>query len=181
MILQGKNNLVHSEGRLTALIGAEEMVVVSTRDAVLVAPKARAEDVKALVARLREDGHAEADEAQQMFRPWGNYERLDIGGLYQVKRIVVKPGGVLSLQRHRHRAEHWVVVEGRAEVTIDRQIETLGPNQSVYVPLGAVHRLANRGTEPVVLIEVQTGDYLGEDDIERLADDYNRAPAGAAG
>jgi mannose-1-phosphate guanylyltransferase/mannose-6-phosphate isomerase len=181
LILQGKNNLVHSEGRLTALIGAEEMVVVSTRDAVLVAPKARAEDVKALVARLREDGHAEADEAQQMFRPWGNYERLDIGGLYQVKRIVVKPGGILSLQRHRHRAEHWVVVEGSAEVTIDRRIETLGPNQSVYVPLGAVHRLANRGTEPVVLIEVQTGDYLGEDDIERLADNYNRAPAGVAG
>jgi mannose-1-phosphate guanylyltransferase/mannose-6-phosphate isomerase len=179
-ILGGSNNLVHSQGRLTALVGMDDTVVVTTPDAVLVAGKAHCETVKELVAAFKQGGRAEADEALQIFRPWGNYERLDIGARYQVKRIVVKPGGVLSLQRHRHRTEHWVVVDGRAEVTIGDTVETLGPNESVYVPLGAVHRLANRGTMPVVLIEVQTGNYLGEDDIERLADDYNRAPAMAA-
>jgi mannose-1-phosphate guanylyltransferase/mannose-6-phosphate isomerase len=175
----GSNNLVHSHGRLTALVGVDDTVVVTTPDVVLVAGKAHAEAVKELVASLKASGRPEAGESLQVFRPWGNYERLDLGTRYQVKRIVVKPGGVLSLQRHRHRAEHWVVVDGRAEVTIGDTVETLGPNESVYVPLGAVHRLANRGTMPVVLIEVQTGNYLGEDDIERLADDYNRAPAKA--
>ena len=110
-----------------------------------------------------------------MFRPWGNYERLDIDAGYQVKRITVKPGGVLSLQKHRYRSEHWVVVQGEAEVTLDDKVFNLKPNESVYVPLGSVHRLANRGVEPVVLIEVQTGAYLGEDDIIRLEDNYNRA------
>ena len=134
-----------------------------------------AEGVKDLVKNLQLAGRPEATEAQQIFRPWGNYERLDMDAGYQVKRITVKPGGVLSLQQHRHRAEHWIVVQGEAEVTIDGNVSTLKPNQSVYVPLGSVHRLANRGTAPVVLIEVQTGDYLGEDDIIRLEDTYNRA------
>lgn len=168
-------NIVHSADRLTTLVGVDEMVVISTRDSLLVAPKARAEDVKPLVARLQAQGRAEAVEGLQIFRPWGNYERLDVGEGYQVKRIVVLPGGVLSLQKHRHRAEHWVVVRGEAEVTIGDEVRALLPGQSVYVPLGAVHRLANRGDKPVVLIEVQTGDYLGEDDIVRLEDVYNRA------
>jgi mannose-1-phosphate guanylyltransferase/mannose-6-phosphate isomerase len=173
-ILDGADNLVHSQGRLTTLIGVDGMIVVSTRDCLLIAPKPRAEDVKPLVARLQAEARAEAVEGLQIFRPWGNYERLDMDEGYQVKRIVVKPGGVLSLQKHRHRAEHWVVVRGRAEVTIDDGVRTLMPGQSVHVPLGAVHRLANRGAVPVVLIEVQTGDYLGEDDIVRLEDVYNR-------
>lgn len=173
-ILDCHDNLVHSQDRLTTLIGVDGMVVVSTRDCLLVAPKSRAEDVKPLVARLQAQARAEAVEGLQVFRPWGNYERLDVGEGYHVKRIVVKPGGVLSLQKHRRRAEHWVVVSGRAEVTVGDEVKTVEPNQSIYVPLGAVHRLANRLHEPVVLIEVQTGDYLGEDDIIRLEDVYNR-------
>lgn len=152
------------------------MIVVSTSDCLLVAPRQRAEDVKPLVAELQRQARTEAVEGLQIFRPWGNYERLDMGEGYQVKRIVVKPGGVLSLQRHRHRTEHWVVARGEAEVTIDGGVQALSPGQSVHVPAGAVHRLANRGNEPVVLIEVQTGDYLGEDDIVRLEDVYNREP-----
>lgn len=176
VFVDGQDNIVHSTDRLTTLVGVRDMVVVSTRDGLLVVPKSRAEDVKGLVARLQQDGRSEAVEALQIFRPWGNYERLDMDEGYQVKRIVVAPGGVLSLQKHRHRAEHWVVVKGEAEVTIDTSVRALMPGQSVYVPLGAVHRLANRGTESVILIEVQTGDYLGEDDIVRLEDVYNREP-----
>ena len=174
VIEAGSNNLVHSERRLTTLLGVDDLVVVTTADAVLVVGKSKAESVKELVKNLQQAGRAEATEAQQIFRPWGNYERLDMESGYQVKRITVKPGGVLSLQKHRHRAEHWVVVQGEAEVTIDGKVTTLMANQSVYVPLGSVHRLANRGDVPVVLIEVQTGDYLGEDDIIRLEDTYNR-------
>lgn len=175
-ILDGGGNLVHSEDRLTALVGVDDMVVVSTPDCLLVAAKSRAEDVKPLVARLQAQARPEAVEGLAVFRPWGHYERLAAEGGYQVKRLVVKPGGVLSLQRHRHRAEHWVVVRGAAEVTIDGEVRTLTANQSVDVPVGAVHRLANREQEPAVLIEVQTGGYIGEDDIVRLEDVYNREP-----
>ena len=111
------------------------------------------------------------------YRPWGYYQSLDIGRRHQVKRIVVSPGQRLSLQKHRHRAEHWTVVEGVAEVTVDDRVLTLEPNESVYIPLGAVHRVANPGKTPMTLIEVQCGDYLGEDDIIRLQDDYGRTPA----
>jgi mannose-1-phosphate guanylyltransferase/mannose-6-phosphate isomerase len=175
-LVDSRNNLVHSKDRLATLIGIENIMVVSTRDSLLIVQKTKSEEVKKLVSALQDDGRVEANEALQMFRPWGNYERLDIGPGYQVKRIVVKPGGVLSLQKHRHRAEHWVVVQGLAEVTIGEKVQTVGPSQSVYVPLGEVHRLANRGDTPVVLIEVQTGSYLGEDDIVRLEDTYNRIP-----
>lgn len=175
-VIDGQNNLVHSTDRLTALVGISDVVVVSTRDSLLVLPKSRAEEVKTLVASFQAQGRDEAFEALQIFRPWGNYERLDMGDGYQVKRIIVRPGGVLSLQKHRRRAERWVVVRGEAEVTIDDNTSTLGPDQSVYVPPGATHRLANRGADPLVLIEVQTGDYLGEDDIVRLEDQYNRGP-----
>lgn len=174
VVVDGHDNIVHSTDRLTTLAGVSGMVVVSTRDSLLIIPKARSEEVKGLVARLQEEGRSEAVEALQIFRPWGNYERLDFGDGYQVKRIVVTPGGMLSLQKHRHRAEHWIVVSGEAEVTVDDSVRALGPGQSVHVPLGAVHRLANRGVKPVVLIEVQTGEYLGEDDIVRLDDVYNR-------
>ncbi len=173
--LAARDNLVYSPLQLTALVGVSDLVVVSTRDAVLVASKDRSEEIGDLVAKLKASGHAEATEALRMFRPWGNYERLDMDTSYQVKRIVVNPGGVLSLQKHRHRSEHWVVVQGEAEVTLDGEVSMLRPNESVYVPLGSVHRLANRGDMPVVLIEVQTGTYFGEDDIIRLEDTYNRA------
>lgn len=173
-LVAASGNLVHSPDRLTALVGVRDTVVVSTRDCLLVMPKAHAGDVGGLVERLAAEGRPEAVETLLTLRPWGSYERLDRGDGYQVKRTVVAPGGVLSLQKHAHRAEHWVVVTGEAEVTIGGQTRTLLPGQSAYVPQGTVHRLANRGAEPAVLIEVQTGSYLGEDDIVRLEDVYNR-------
>lgn len=180
VVVGGGGNIVHSADRLAALVGVDDLVVVSTRDGLLVASRSRAQEVKPLVERLMAQGRPEAVEGLQVFRPWGNYERLDRGAGYQVKRITVLPGGELSLQRHRHRAEHWVVVQGSAEVVIGGVTRTVGPNQSIYVPLGAAHRLANRGTGPLVLIEVQTGSYLGEDDIERFEDVYGRQLGRAA-
>lgn len=173
-ILNGHGNLVHSSGKLTTLVGVDGLAVVVTRDSVLVADMARAEDVKALVQMLQDEGDEQANVDLQIFRPWGNYEQLDIGEGYQVKRIIVKPGGELSLQKHECRAENWVVVSGEVEVTIGAAVSTLQANQAAYVEKGQVHRLVNRGDVPAVLIEVQTGDYLGEDDIIRLEDSYNR-------
>lgn len=174
IIKDGSNNLVHSRDRLTALLGVDDTIVVATRDVVFVGSQSESETIKELVETLKSEGRDEADTALQVYRPWGNYEQLDTGDGYQVKRIVIKPAGVLSLQKHKHRAEHWVVVQGTPEITIDGKVQTLKPNQSIYIPLGSVHRLANRTQESVVIIEVQTGDYLGEDDIIRLEDDYNR-------
>ncbi len=174
MVVDGSRNLIHSPKTLTALIGIDDAVVVTMRDVVLVAARDKAEQVKAFVDRIKSDGREQAVETLEMFRPWGSYERVEIGSNFQVKRIVVNPGGVLSLQTHKFRSEHWVVVAGQAEVTIDGHVQILSREQSVYIPLGAKHRLANHGTEPVVLIEVQTGDYLGEDDIVRLEDVYGR-------
>jgi len=173
-IVDGQRNVVHSDGKLTALLGVDDLAVISTRDVVLVMAKSKAEDVKSLVETLTSSGRREANEAMQIFRPWGNYERLESADGYQVKRITVRPDGVLSLQSHQHRAEHWVVVDGCAEVTIEDAVCTLEANQSIYVPAGSKHRLANRSSDPVVLIEVQTGAYLGEDDIERFDDVYGR-------
>jgi mannose-1-phosphate guanylyltransferase/mannose-6-phosphate isomerase len=173
-IVDAKNNYISSDGKLTTLVGAENLVVVVTDDAVLVADRARAEDLKKLVERLRAEKREEADTHAKVHRPWGNYQSLDRGDRYQVKRIVVNPGGRLSLQKHAHRAEHWVVVRGAALVTIGEEKKTLNENESVYVPLGAVHRLENPGTVPLELIEVQSGNYLGEDDIVRLEDVYQR-------
>ncbi len=168
-------NLVHSEAQLTTLVGVDDLIVIATRDTVLVADQARSEQVKDLVDTLKRQERSEATDALKVFRPWGNYEALDNGDKYQVKRIVITPGGELSLQKHKKRSEHWVVVEGQAEVTIDDHIKTLNPNESTYIPLGSVHRLANRTEKPVVIIEVQTGTYFGEDDIIRLEDRYNRS------
>ncbi len=172
--LDAENCYVHSPGRLTTVVGLRDVVVVTTRDAVLVVDRAQAEKVKALVARLTAAGRKEATEHVKVYRPWGSYESIDDGSRHQVKRISVNPGSKLSLQSHFHRAEHWVVVSGTARVTVGEKETVLGENQSVYIPLGEVHRLENPGRIPLDLIEVQVGSYLGEDDIVRYEDVYNR-------
>ena len=156
-------------------LGLTDMVAVAMRDAVLVAPKARAQDVKRVVETLRAAEVPVADDYPRFHRPWGWYESLCVGDRFQVKRIMVKPGGVLSLQSHMHRSEHWIVVAGTAEVTIGTDVRLVTENQSVYIPLGETHRMANRGQVPMYLIEVQTGAYLGEDDIVRYEDVYDRS------
>ena len=168
------NCVIHSPDRLTAVIGVDDLVVVTTPDAVLVVPRARAQEVRELVGKLKDAKRPEATEHRRGHRPWGYYDFIDRGERFQVKRIVVRPGGTLSLQKHHHRAEHWVVVRGTAEVTIGTEVKSVHENESIYIPIGAIHRLANRGKIPLELIEVQTGSYLGEDDIERLDDLYKR-------
>ncbi len=172
---KSRGSYVHSPHHLTAVVGLDDVVVVSTRDAVLVTRKDRSEEIKGLVASLAAKGRKEVAEHVRAYRPWGDYEQIDMGRRYQVKRITVKPGGKLSLQSHFHRAEHWVVVTGTAKVTVDDKVHLLGENQSVYIPLGAVHRMENPGQIPLELIEVQSGSYLGEDDIVRYEDIYNRS------
>jgi mannose-1-phosphate guanylyltransferase/mannose-6-phosphate isomerase len=169
-----RNCVIHSDDRLTAVLGAKDLVVVSTPDAVLVMPRERAQEVRELVAKLKTSKRSEATDHRRGHRPWGHYDSIDKGERFQVKRIVVHPGGTLSLQKHHHRAEHWVVVRGTAEVTIGSDVKSVHENESVYIPIGAVHRLANRGKIPLELIEVQTGSYLGEDDIVRIDDVYKR-------
>jgi mannose-1-phosphate guanylyltransferase/mannose-6-phosphate isomerase len=169
------NSMIHAERALTAVVGLKDVIVVSTPDAVLVLPRSRAEDVKTLVAQFKQQDRGEVRDHRRCWRPWGNYESIDAGARFQVKRIVVNPGGKLSLQKHHHRAEHWVVVRGTAEVTIGNEVRTVHENESVYIPIGAVHRLANPGRIALELIEVQTGSYLGEDDIVRLEDVYRRS------
>jgi mannose-1-phosphate guanylyltransferase/mannose-6-phosphate isomerase len=166
--------VVHTDQRLAAVVGVKDLVVVSTSDAVMVVPRARAQEVRELVNKLKAGKRPEATDHKRVHRPWGYYESIDMGERFQVKRIVVFPGGILSLQKHRHRAEHWVVVRGTAEVTIGEQVRAVHENESVYIPIGSVHRMANKGKIPLELIEVQTGSYLGEDDIERLEDVYKR-------
>lgn len=174
--LDCKNTLLHATNETQELVamGLEDIVAVAMPDAVLVAHKDRAQDVKNAVAELKAKGSAQADSLPRDYRPWGWYESIALGPRFQVKRIVVNPGAALSLQSHNHRAEHWVVVEGTAKVTIDNDVQTVTENQSVYIPLRAVHRLANPGKLPLTLIEVQTGSYFGEDDIIRYEDIYSR-------
>ncbi|MGJ7901614.1 mannose-1-phosphate guanylyltransferase/mannose-6-phosphate isomerase [Lysobacter sp. 1R34A] len=174
--LDTRDSLVRaSERRLIATIGVEDLVIVDTPDATLVARKDRVQDVKTIVDRLKKAGRQEHLFHRKVYRPWGYYDSIDVGPRFQVKRIVVKPGAALSLQKHHKRAEHWIVVSGVAEVTCDERVFDLHENQSTYIPLGSVHRLRNNGTEPVELIEVQSGAYLGEDDIVRLEDVYGRS------
>lgn len=173
-VIGSRNLLVRSEDVLTAVIGLEDVVVVTTRDAVLVTSKSAAAQVKTMVERLKARGRREANEHLRMYRPWGWYQRIDIGARFQVKRINVKAGGVLSLQKHFHRAEHWVVVRGTAEVTVDGKTSHVHENESVYLPIGCTHRLANPGKIELELIEVQVGSYTGEDDIVRIEDIYAR-------
>lgn len=174
LALDSRGSLVRSEEILTTVIGLSEVVVVSTRDAVLVASKSSAGKVKDLVQTLKRSNHREADEHLRIHRPWGWYQRIDIGTRFQVKRLSVKPGHKLSLQKHFHRAEHWVVVSGTAEVTRDGTVSYLHENESVYLPIGCIHRLHNPGKIDLELIEVQVGSYTGEDDIVRLEDVYAR-------
>lgn len=164
-----------TEGQEVVGVGLEDMIVVAMSDAVLVARKSDAQRVKEAVSVLKARGATQAVQLPRDYRPWGWYESLVIGGRFQVKRIVVKPGAALSLQSHHHRSEHWIVVEGTARVTVDNEVKLLTENQSVYIPLGAVHRMENPGKLPMVLIEVQTGSYLGEDDILRYEDIYARS------
>jgi len=169
-----RNSYLRSEGPLVAAIGVEDLVVVATKDAVLVSRKDASQDVKKIVEQLERDGRELHVTHRKVFRPWGAYEGLDIGEHFQVKRITVNPGAKLSLQMHHKRAEHWIVVSGIARVTRDEEVFTLRENESTFIPLGAKHRLENIGTEPLHLIEVQSGDYLGEDDIVRFEDSYGR-------
>jgi len=167
---------VRAEHRLTALVGVRDLAIVVTDDAVLVADKAMSQDVKLIVDRLKANGRGESDTHAIVYRPWGSYQSIDAGDRFQVKHIMVKPGGRLSLQKHAKRAEHWVVVQGTAQVTCDDKVFALRENESTFIPLGSTHRLENLGDEPLRLIEIQSGSYLGEDDIVRLEDVYGRAP-----
>ncbi|MBK8119716.1 MAG: mannose-1-phosphate guanylyltransferase/mannose-6-phosphate isomerase [Sulfuritalea sp.] len=167
-------NLVIAEHGLVACIGCEDMVVIDTADAVLIAPKARTQEVKRIVSRLKAAGRSEVDLHRKVHRPWGWYDGIDSGARFKVKRIVVRPGASLSLQMHHHRAEHWVVVRGTARVTSGDASVLLGENESTYIPLGVKHQLANPGQIPLEIIEVQSGSYLGEDDIVRFEDSYGR-------
>src|SRR5262249_12227046 len=168
------DSIIHAERQLTAVVGLKDVIVVTTPDAGWVLPRPRAEGAKGRAAHMRAQGRSEVRAHRRCYRPWGHYESIDAGERFQVKRIVVNPGGKLSLQKHMHRAEHWVVVRGTAEVTIGDEVRTLHENESVYIPIGAVHRLANPGRIPLELIEVQTGSYLAEDEIVRREDVYRR-------
>ena len=176
VMLDSHNSLVRSEESvLTTVVGLDDVIVVSTGDAVLVSARAKAEQVKALVEGLKAHNYRAAIEHRRIYRPWGYYQDVDNAPRYRVKRIVVKPGSKLSLQKHFHRSEHWVVVKGTAEITLGEQVRSVHENESVYIPIGSIHRLANPGKIPLELIEVQVGSYLGDDDIVRLDDVYGRA------
>jgi mannose-1-phosphate guanylyltransferase / mannose-6-phosphate isomerase len=168
------NSLFMAEDRCVAVVGLDNVIVVETSDAVLVADKNKCQDVKAIVSKLKEGGREEYRFHSRVYRPWGDYEGIDEGGRYQVKRLTVKPGAKLSLQMHHHRAEHWIVVTGTARVTRGEEVFMLSENESTYIPLGTTHRLENPGSIPLEIIEVQSGSYLGEDDIVRFEDVYNR-------
>ena len=178
-LLESCGNYVRTEDKLVTLIGCENLVVVDSGDALLVADRAQSQNVKELVNRLKRQRRTEATTHARVYRPWGNYEGVDKGERYQVKRIVVQPGEVLSLQKHHHRAEHWIVVRGVALVTCDDERRQVNENESTYIPLGSVHRMENPGKIPLELIEVQSGSYLGEDDIIRIEDKYGRRPGDA--
>ena len=169
-----KDCLLYSTERLVATVGLEGHVVIETKDAVLVAPKGRVQDVKRLVEQMKQAGRSEPGLHREVFRPWGSYDSVDAGARFQVKRLTIKPGATLSLQMHRHRAEHWVVVKGTARITRGEEVFLLAENESTFIPVGTVHRIENPGSEPLQIIEVQSGGYLGEDDIVRLDDNYGR-------
>ncbi|MCP4320445.1 MAG: mannose-1-phosphate guanylyltransferase/mannose-6-phosphate isomerase [Alteromonadales bacterium] len=168
------NSYLHSQNKLIATVGVDNLVVIDTPDAVLVANKDKVQDVKKIVEQLKADSRSEAVLHREAYRPWGKYDSIDTGERFQVKRITVKPGAKLSVQMHHHRAEHWIIVSGTAKVTIDEKAVLLTENQSAYIPVGAVHALENPGKLPLEMIEVQSGSYLGEDDIVRFEDKYGR-------
>jgi mannose-1-phosphate guanylyltransferase/mannose-6-phosphate isomerase len=174
LLIDSKKSLAQASSRLVSIVGVEDLVVVETADAVLVANRKKSQDVKAIVSKLQQKGREEKNLHRKVNRPWGWYDSVDEGERFKVKRIQVKPGASLSLQMHHHRAEHWIVVKGVAEITNDDQVINLQENQSTYIPKGQIHRLTNPGTEPLEIIEVQTGAYLAEDDIVRFEDMYGR-------
>lgn len=175
IVTDGANNYVRASGRLVQVLGVEGLAVIDTPDALLIAPLDRTQEVKGLVSDLAEQGRPEASTPARVHRPWGWYQSMDLGERFRVKRIQVTPGKSLSLQKHFHRAEHWVVVKGTAEVTRDHEVLIVRENESIYLPLNCVHRLSNPGKLPVEIIEVQTGGYLEEDDIVRIEDDFGRS------
>lgn len=175
VVRDSRDSYVRSDGRLVCALGVEGLAVIDTPDAVLVCPLERSQEIKGLVADLAAAGRPEARTPARVYRPWGWYQTMDLGPRFRVKRIQVTPGAKLSLQKHHHRAEHWVVVQGTAEVTRDAEVLTVRENESVFLPMGCVHRLANPGRIPVEIIEVQTGSYLEEDDIIRIEDDFGRS------
>lgn len=181
LTLKAHDNLVVAENRLVAAVGVHDLIVVETKDAVLVADRAHAQDVKDLVVKLKALGRSECITPSRVWRPWGFYETLDSGARFQVKRIMVRPGAALSLQMHHHRAEHWIVVKGTARVVRDSDEFIVTENQSTYIPVGVRHRLENPGLIPLEMIEVQSGSYLGEDDITRFEDRYNRMEPSVGG
>lgn len=174
MLTKTSNSLVHTTGPLVVTLGVDDLVVVATADAFLVTDRSHAASLGDIVKQLTATGHPAALTPQRVYRPWGFYQSVDAGERYQVKHISVKPGASLSLQRHAKRSEHWVIVNGVAEVVCGEETKLMHENESVFIPVGATHRLANPGDEPLRIIEVQTGSYLGEDDIERLEDNYGR-------
>ncbi|WP_071467497.1 mannose-1-phosphate guanylyltransferase/mannose-6-phosphate isomerase [Polynucleobacter asymbioticus] len=175
LLSNSQNSLVHATSRLVTAVGVENLIIVETADAVLVADRNNSQDVKNIVSQLESQKREEKNLHRKVARPWGWYDSVDEGERFKVKRIQVKPGASLSLQMHHHRAEHWIVVKGVAEITNGDQVIALTENQSTYIPQGQTHRLANRGTEPLEIIEVQSGSYLGEDDIVRFEDTYGRS------
>ena len=174
LLLNTTNSFVKSDGKLVALVGLNDVVVVSTKDATLVAHKDSVHDAKLIAVDLKKGGRSEWELPREVYRPWGKYDSVDHGDRYQVKRITVNPGAKLSVQMHHHRAEHWVVVSGVARVTNGDNTFLLAENESTYIPIGVVHSLENPGEVPLEIIEIQSGSYLGEDDIVRLEDRYGR-------
>jgi mannose-1-phosphate guanylyltransferase/mannose-6-phosphate isomerase len=172
--VNGSGTYINAGSRMVAAVGLENMVVVETKDTVFVAPKNRVGEIKDLIAQMTAQGRPELDHHREVVRPWGKYDSIDAGERYQVKRITVNPGAKLSVQKHHHRAEHWTVVRGSALVTRGAETILLSENQSTYIPLGEIHALENPGKIPLELIEVQSGSYLGEDDIVRFEDKYGR-------
>ncbi len=174
MLEDTQNCMISTSDRLVVTIGLEDLVIVDTKDALLVATKEKVDHIKSVVARIKQEGGTEHQFHRQVYRPWGCYDSIDFGERYQVKRITVKPGAKLSVQKHHHRAEHWVVVSGTAQVTNGDKTFLVTENESTFIPIGQVHALENPGKVPLEMIEVQSGSYLGEDDIVRFEDKYGR-------
>jgi len=174
MLHESHNSYIRTDGKLVAAIGVDDLVIVSTKDALVVAHKDSVHNVKVIAEKLKSESRTEWEQHREVYRPWGKYDSIDSGERYQVKRITVKPGAKLSVQMHHHRAEHWVVVTGTAKVTNGGKTFILAANESTYIPVGVIHALENPGKVSLEMIEVQSGDYLGEDDIVRFADIYGR-------
>jgi mannose-1-phosphate guanylyltransferase len=174
MLHESHNSYIRTDGKLVAAIGVDDLVIVSTKDVLVVAHKDSVQDVKVVAQHLKAESRTEWQHHREVYRPWGKYDSIDIGDRYQVKRITVKPGAKLSVQMHHHRAEHWVVVSGTAKVTNGEKTFILSENESTYIPVGVIHALENPGKVPLEMIEVQSGSYLGEDDIVRFEDIYGR-------